>query len=137
MDILGIGSLAMSIIDKFIPDPAAKAAANLKLIEMQQTGELAILAAQVNMNKDQAEINKIEAASDDKFKSRWRPAVGWICVLGLLYSVVLNPLMVWLSSVIGIPPPPTLDTATLTTMLGGLLGIGGLRSFEKFKGLTN
>ena len=137
MDILGIGSLAMKIIDKFIPDPAAKAAANLKLVEMQQTGELALLAAQVGMNKDQAEINKIEAASDDKFKSRWRPAVGWICVLGLLYSVVLQPLLVWLSGVVGIPPPPALDTSTLITMLGGLLGIGGLRSFEKFKGLTN
>jgi hypothetical protein len=64
-----------ALIDKLIPDPQAKAAATQKLLEMQQNGDLAVIAAQ-------SHINEIEAANPNLFVSGWRPAVGWVCVFG-------------------------------------------------------
>lgn len=85
----------------------------------------------------QTDINKIEAASQDKFVSRWRPAVGWICAFGLLYATVIAPLLDWLGhNIAGWKEPPTLNAEVLTTTLFAMLGIAGMRSFEKYKGVS-
>jgi len=92
----------------------------------------------------QVEVNKIEAASSSVFVSGWRPAVGWIGVLGLAYQFLGYPLMQWLWAfgqgvdIIpkGLQPPPDLQTEQLMTLLAGLLGFGGMRSFEKSKGVA-
>ena len=60
------------LIDKLFPDPKQKADALLKLKELEQSGDLAVIAGQT-------ESNKVEAASPDRFTSRWRPFVGWVC----------------------------------------------------------
>jgi len=90
-------------------------------------------------------VNKIEAASTNWFVSSWRPAVGWVGVAGLAYQFLGYPLMQWLWAfgqgvdIIpkGLPPPPDLDVEQLMTLLAGLLGFGGMRSFEKSRGVAS
>ena len=82
----------------------------------------------------QAEINKVEAASSDPFRGGWRPAVGWVCVAGMGYTYLAAPLLTWASAAQGWATPPTVDTFDLLIMLGGMLGFGGMRSFERIKG---
>ena len=123
-----------TIFDKVIPDPQAAADAKLRVLELTQKGELAALDADLQIAMGQIEVNKLEAQSASIFKGGWRPAVGWVCVFGLVYSFVLQPLLVWVSTINDIPVPPDLDMGTLITMLGGLLGLGGFRTYERIKG---
>ena len=125
-----------TIFDKVIPDPQAAADAKLRVLELTQKGELAALDADLQIAMGQIEVNKLEAQSASIFKGGWRPAVGWVCVFGLVYSFVLQPLLVWVSTINDIPVPPDLDMGTLITMLGGLLGLGGFRTYEKTKGVA-
>jgi hypothetical protein len=83
----------------------------------------------------QIEVNKVEAGTD-LFRGGWRPAVGWVCVLGLGYQLVIRPVLPWLVRVAGgeVPDLPSIDTDTLMVLLTGMLGLGGLRTFEKVKG---
>jgi hypothetical protein len=120
------------LLDKFIPDQAAKQAAKLELIKMQQSGELARLASETKLAEGQMDINKIEAASASLFVSGWRPAVGWVCVLGLFYTFFLQPILVSVMDT----PPPSLEMGDLLTLLLGMLGLGGLRTAEKIKGVA-
>jgi Holin of 3TMs, for gene-transfer release len=127
--------LVGNMLDKIIPDPAAAAEAKLKAIELAQRGELAVLDADMRLALAQIEVNKVEA-STDLFRGGWRPAVGWVCVLGLGYQLVLRPVLPWLVRVAGgeVPDLPSIDTDTLMVLLTGMLGLGGLRTFEKVKG---
>lgn len=132
LDITGIGAvsgLIGNVIDKIWPDPAQRAQANLELLKLQQSGELASMLAQTD-------INKVEAASASLFTSGWRPGVGWTCVLGLIYTFLGWPLATWASGIWHFPAPPALDMGTLITLLGGMLGLGGLRTVEKLNGVA-
>lgn len=124
-----------TLLDKLIPDPQAKADAQLKMLEMAQKGELAVLDADMRLALGQMEINKAEA-STDMFRGGWRPAVGWTCVAGLAYNFVVQPLLPWFVRALGgeVPDMPTIDNETLMVLLTGMLGLGGLRTFEKVKG---
>ena len=138
-DITGLGSLfdfGGKLIDKFFPNPEDKAKAQLELMKMQQTGELAQLAADVDLAKGQMTINAAEAASGNTYASSWRPTVGYTCVAGLGYTFLLQPLLPWFAALFGatVPPLPVLDTNVLMTLLLGMLGIGGMRSFDKKQG---
>ena len=86
----------------------------------------------------QLEINKAEAASGSLFKGGWRPAVGWVCAIAFAYHFILKDLLVFGASLAGyqLPDLPDFDMGTLLTVLGGMLGIGSLRTYEKQKGLT-
>jgi hypothetical protein len=123
------------LIGKFIPDPAAAADAKLKMLEMVQKGELAALDADMKLALGQMEINKAEA-STDLFRGGWRPATGWACVAGLVYQFLAQPLIPWFAAVVGlsVPPLPAIDNDTLMVLLTGMLGLGGMRTFEKVKG---
>lgn len=125
-----------TIVEKAIPDPQAQADAKLRVMELAQRGELAVLDADLRIALAQTDINKVEAASDDKVKSYWRPATGWVCVFGLAYQFLMQPLLPWFVNVLGFsaPPLPAIDGESLTGLLFALLGIGGFRSFEKVKG---
>jgi len=131
-----------TLLDKLFPDPTAAAAAKVQVMEMAQRGELAALDADVRMALAQIDTNRQEAAHPSLFVSGWRPAVGWTCVIGLAYSFLLRPLLAWgspaLSSLLGaeIPVPPDLDLGHLMTLLGGMLGLGGLRTWEKSRGVA-
>ena len=132
-----IGTLieaGLKVIDRVIPDPAAKAAAQLELMKLQQAGEFKSIEADLQVMLAQAEINKEEAKSTDSFRGSWRPAVGWVCVAGMAYTYIAAPLLVWMSSAKGWPAPPAIDTFDLMIMLGGMLGFGGMRSFERIRG---
>ena len=86
------------------------------------------------INKAQIEVNKVEAGSTNLFVSGWRPFVGWNCGFALCYHFVLQPLLMFVLSAIGNPMElPGFDMTTLTTVLMGMLGLGGLRSYEKVK----
>jgi hypothetical protein len=125
--VLGIGE---KLIDKLLPDPKQKAEALLKLREMEQTGDLAVIAGQ-------NEINKIEAANANIFVSGWRPLVGWVCASALAFQLVLGPMIVWGSELAGKPVhPPVMQTELLTTLLIGMLGLGGMRTIEKLQGVA-
>ena len=112
-------------IDHFFPSPEEKAKAQAMLDQIaQQPGQL------------QIEVNKIEAANSSLFVAGWRPAVGWICAFGLAYSYILQPLAVFTMNALGKPtPPPVLDLGSLFNLLLAMLGMAGLRTFEKNNGV--
>lgn len=125
------------IIDKVVPDAAERDRQKLEVIKLQQSAEGAALAADLQIAVAQIDVNKVEAAQPGVFKGGWRPATGWICVFGLGYTFLLQPLLPWSLEVIGVsnvPPLPRIDTAELFITLGGLLGLGGFRTFERVRG---
>ena len=119
------------ILDKVIPDSDMKAKLAHEIATMSDNHAQQALLSQL-------EINKAEAASGSLFKGGWRPAVGWVCALAFAYHYLLQPLLIFILTASGVDLPelPVFDMSTLLTVLGGLLGIGGLRSYEKTKGLT-
>lgn len=121
--ILNIGS---QLIEKLIPDPAAQDAARLELLKLQQSGELAAMTAQT-------EINKAEASNPSVFVSGWRPAIGWVCALAMGYQYLARPLMVAFMPALAFPG---LDD-NLWQLMMGMLGLGGLRTFEKTQGVAS
>jgi len=123
-------------LDKIIPDPVERAEAKRRLLEMEQAQELAVMKAEVDLAVKQIEVNLAEAQSSDPFTSRWRPAVGWVCVFGLAYQFLAQPLLAWGSGLGGYAAPPVLPLGDLMTLLFGMLGLGTLRTAEKFKGVA-
>ena len=88
--------------------------------------------------KGQLEINKAEATHKSIFVAGWRPFIGWTCGVALCWHFVLAPITIFLCAYLGvvIPELPTFDMGSLMTVLMGMLGLGGLRTYEKQKGLT-
>jgi hypothetical protein len=128
----------MDIINKVIPDPVAKAEAQLKVLQMQQAGELKQLEADVQMALGQVEINKIEAGSESLFKSGWRPAVGWTCALAFAAKFIGGPALFVLAQFIPDMKPivlPPIDMTEMLPLLLGMLGLGTLRSWDKKNGV--
>jgi len=130
----GLIEAGLKVLDRVIPDPAAKAQAQLELLKLQQAGEFRQLEADLQLALAQTKINEVEAASPDPFKSGWRPAAGWVCVSGLAYQFLLQPLLSWGSKIADYPTPPLLELGDLYGLLFGMLGLGAYRSFEKAKG---
>lgn len=87
----------LRIIDKLVPDAQAKAQMQLEAMKLAQSGEFKEIDAQLQRDLAQVEVNKIEAQSSDLFRGGWRPAVGWVCVIGLLYTYLAQPLLTWAS----------------------------------------
>ena len=113
--------LGGKILDKLFPNPEERAALQVKLIELQQSGELA-----------QIEVNKIEAANENLFVSGWRPFIGWVCGIAFAYHLVFQPLLSFLLANAGHQTAlPVFDRAMLTDTLFGMLGFGSLRTVEK------
>ena len=123
------------VLDKIIPDPQAAADAKLKALELAQKGDLAALDAELRLALGQLEVNRAEATTD-MFRGGWRPAVGWVCVVGLAYQFILQPVLPWVAALFGVqvPPLPAIDNETLMVLLTGMLGLGGLRTIERVKG---
>jgi hypothetical protein len=127
----GILSIGEKLIDKLIPDPKQKADALMKLRELEQSGDLAVIANQV-------EINKIEATNSNLFVSGWRPFIGWVCGSALAFQLVLGPMVMWGSAIVGKPVAlPVMQTELLTTLLVGMLGLGGMRTIEKLNNVAS
>jgi hypothetical protein len=112
------------LLDKFIPDADEKAKIAHELATMSEKHAQELALAQI-------EVNKAEAASGSIFKGGWRPAVGWVCAIAFAYHFIVKDLIIFGASFAGaeLPELPEFD-------MGRMLGIGGLRTYEKQKGLT-
>lgn len=117
------------IIEKVIPDKnkAQEISFELATLAEKQAHELAKL---------QIETNRIEAAHSSIFVSGWRPFTGWICATSLGFNYMCIPFFNYISLYFDLPTVPTLDMSTMMPVLLGMLGLGGLRSFEKTKGVA-
>lgn len=118
--------LGKSLLDRWFPDPVEKAKAEAQFLQMLQEQELKKVIAQL-------EVNAQEAASPHLFVAGWRPAVGWCCAAGFLWATIGQPVFGWVAAAKGWPAPPVIDTDVLMYVLGGMLGLGTLRSVEKIK----
>lgn len=117
---------------KFIPDKNARAEAKEQL-------ESQMLTAMTSLVQGQLAINAKEAQHGSIFVAGWRPAIGWICGVALGWNYILQPIMLWFAFVVGVEgldQAPKLDTGELTTILLGMLGLGGLRTYEKRLGVA-
>lgn len=122
--------LGVKLIDKMFPNPKDKAEAFLKLKELEQSGDLAVISNQI-------EVNKIEASSPRVFVSGWRPFIGWVCGCALAFQLVLGPVIVWVNALRGTTVAlPAMQTELLTTLLVGMLGLGSMRTVEKLNGVA-
>jgi len=126
MDATGVGAvanLATSVIGRLWPD--------------KSESERAQMAAALTIVQGQLDANRVEAASPSGFTSGWRPAIGWVCGAALAMQYIARPLVAWVGIVTGHPLPelPGIDDNLWELMLG-LLGLGGLRTFEKTRGVA-
>lgn len=116
------------LLDKFVEDKDQKAALAHEISTMADRHAQDLALAQI-------EVNKAEAASGSVWKGGWRPFVGWVCGTAFAYHFVIQPLAIFIVAAYGmeIPALPEFDMGQLMTVLMGMLGLGGLRSFEKYK----
>ena len=106
------------ILDKFISDKDLKVKLNH---ELQR--EI------ISLNKLQIELNK-QDSKGHWFQSSWRPATAWVCVAGFAVNFLISPLLFPLGIIV-----PQADTSTMLPVLMGMLGLGGLRSYERVQGV--
>lgn len=132
--ILNIGS---TVLDKIFPDKEAADKAKLELLKLQQAGNLTELESEVKLLLAQSATNQEQAKSTSLMVSGGRPAAMWVCVFGLFYTFILQPLLAWVSLLFHASVPPVIDTAMLMQLLFGMLGLAGIRSWEKGKGVAS
>lgn len=138
-----VGQLAKDIRTAITGKEAITADERKAILDRVQEIEKLTLQADQAIITGQLEINKAEAMSGSLFRGGWRPAVGWICVMGLFYQFIIRTILPWcidiflqvVHTTITIPTLPELDMGTLMMLLTGILGLGGLRTFEKVKGI--
>jgi len=119
-----------TVLDKLIPDNNAKEKAKQEI-------EKALIDNAAQINLTQAETNKVEAAHRSVFVSGWRPFLGWCSGLGFAWVFVVSPVAQWVLALQGITLVlPQLQTDVLMELTLAMLGLAGLRTWEKSKGLT-
>lgn len=120
-----------SLLDKVIEDKDQKAVLAHEIATMAQRHVQEQTMAQLTVNKEEAAHRSIWVAG-------WRPFIGWVCGVALAWHFVLAPIVLFVAAWANVflPPLPAFDMDSLMTVLLGMLGLGGLRSFEKAKGLT-
>jgi hypothetical protein len=111
-----------SLLDKWIPDADVKQQIAHEIATMSERHAQELAVAQIKLNTEEAKGNW--------FQSSWRPATGWVCVLALMVNYLISPIAAGFGAVI-----PQADGSTLMPILMGLLGLGGMRSFERTKGI--
>ena len=124
-----VGPVA-DLIGKFVQDKDEKArlAHEIATLAEKQANELAIA---------QTAVNEQEAAHRSVFVAGWRPFIGWTCGVSLCWHFVLVPMLMWVDAWVGLGfTPVRFDMDSLTTILMGMLGLGGLRTYEKTRGVS-
>jgi hypothetical protein len=137
--ISGLFSAAQSLIGRFFPDPEKQAEAQRALLQMQQNGELALLASETDLAKLQIQVNVEEAKSTNWFVAGARPFIMWTCGVALAYVSIVEPVSrfvakVWFGYVGDFP---IIDTNLTMQILMGILGLGAYRTAEKIKSAEN
>ena len=134
----GIFTLTSKVIDKIFPDKTEAEKAKLRLVELEQSGELARMTELREWDKAQTVVNAVEAAHRSVFVAGWRPFIGWVCGSALAMSMVILPLAEFiLANIFNVNVVmPEIAWSELSVIAGGMLGIGGLRTYEKCKGVS-
>ncbi len=136
-----VAEIAKSLVDRFVPDPAQRAQAEIDLQQAIGQREAAVVQATAEIAKAQVAVNLAEAQGNDRFSARWRPATGWVCVFGFGYQFIAAPILTWATNLLGviigaaIPPAPTLSINDLMIVLTGILGLGIQRTIERTQGV--
>lgn len=119
-----------SVLEKIIPDKNKRA-------EAEEAFRLALQSNEFQLALEQIKVNAIEAGSDDNFTRRWRPFIGWTCGTAFALHFVIFPILNYFTVLFGYPAVSIVfDMQSLMYALGGLLGLGGFRTYEKIKGVT-
>jgi len=124
----GIGTLAKDI---------RTAVTGKEPINADKAAEIALKLEELEgkARESQTIVNLAEANNPNLFVAGWRPAAGWVCVVGLFYSVFLRPILSWVSSIWHWSAvPPVIDETILMELLFGMLGLGAYRTYERVKG---
>lgn len=127
--VLPVLEFGKTLLERIFPDAEQRAKAEYELLKMTQQGDLEVIIKQLEINAKEAEHQSI-------FVAGWRPFIGWGCGLAFLWATIGTNIASWLSIIYGYPEPPMIDTDSLLYVLGGLLGMGALRTYEKKTGLT-
>lgn len=104
----------------------------------KETFELEMMRAVNQAASEQNKVNEVEAAHSSVFVAGWRPFIGWVCGSGIAYAYLVYPFMLWYAATynVDLHTLPKLDTDGLYQLVLAMLGLGGLRTFEKIKGVT-
>lgn len=111
-----------TLLDKFIPDAGEKAKLAHEIATIAETQAHEIALAQIKVNEAEAK--------GGWFRAGWRPALGWVCVAGFAVNFFVSPIAAGFGFTV-----PQADVATMMPVLMGMLGLGGMRSWEKTKGI--
>jgi len=128
MNLLGIGEI-IGGVGKIADDLITTDKERLTIALEEKKIEAGLIQSQI-------EVNKVEAQHASVFVAGWRPFIGWVGGFGMAYQFLLYPLLTWVWPIVlpSAPIPPVLDGDVLFAMVSGLLGIAGMRSFDKMKG---
>jgi hypothetical protein len=133
--LLDVGKMA---INRIWPDPLQQAQEERKLLELAETGDLKRMEMEVNLLLAQIKVNEESAKHPSVFVSGARPAAIWAGVFSMSWAGIFHPLLTWIwafSNMEG-SPPPLIESSALTAIVTGLLGVGGMRSYDKTKGVS-
>lgn len=132
MSFLSVFDAVTPVVTKildFIPDPAQKLAAQQQLMTSLHAWDA-----------QQIQVDAVEAANSSVFVAGWRPFIGWICGVAMAYKFVIQPFLVFIlvasGSKFDIKLLPVLDWTEMSTVLLGMLGLGGMRTYEKVQGVS-
>lgn len=137
--ILDIIPAISTLLDRLIPDPAVREKAKLELLRTDRAQDLEEFKIAISADAQQSETNKIEAQSSDRFVAGWRPFIGWVCGVAFAYHFVVQPLLAFIianSTATHAVVLPVFDMDALSTVLMGMLGLGGLRTLEKIRKIS-
>lgn len=132
--IAATSKLLNGILQRILPEKVSEETA----LRLNQELTLAIMNNELQPILAQLNVNAKEAEHDSIFVAGWRPFVGWVCGTAFAYTFIIQPMAVFITVTMtwSTPPLPTLDMMPMLTVLGGMLGLGAMRSYEKVKGET-
>ena len=125
MTLLSLLSPIVDLASEFIEDPDQR---NRLIAEVER--------AEARVREGQIALNKAEAQHASLFVSGWRPAIGWMCFVGLVYAYLIRPTLSWVSGIFDLPSPPMVDLEGLYPLILGMLGLGAARSYEKARNVA-
>lgn len=129
----GVFDVLGKAIDRIWPDKEKADQIKLEMFKLEREGALEELKVNLELAQSQNQVNQAEASNGNLFVSGWRPFIGWICGVGLLYQFLIIPVLTVILQAEQITNviPPHLDDNTLMTLLFGMLGLGAFRTTEK------
>ncbi len=136
--LMGGGDVVKSVgdtLDNLFTSDEERMEADRELMKAQRSFDYKERKLIAEQNIAQMEVNKADAKSGSFFQAGWRPAIGWIGALALAYQFIIYPLLVWGLTIfaVEIEPPPLISADALYPIITGMLGIAGMRSFDKLK----